>query len=55
MVLLVSLTIPPLQQVNQTGKSFNWGLIINNVSGYNFVTGTVINSLGNIEVVSTLS
>ena len=38
--------------VNQTGKSFNWGLIINNVSGYNFVTGTVINSLGNIEVVS---
>ena len=38
--------------VNQTGRSFNWGLIINNVSGYNFVTGTVINSLGNIEVVS---
>ncbi len=41
--------------VNQTGRSFNWGLIINIVSGYNFVTGTVINSLGNIEVVSTLS
>ena len=38
--------------VNQTGKSFNWGLIINGSSGYDFVTGTVINSYGNVEIVS---
>ena len=41
--------------VNQTGKSFNWGQIINGTSGYNFVTGTVINSYGNVEVVSSLN
>ena len=41
--------------VNQTGKSFNWGQIINGASGYNFVTGTVISSYGNVEVVSSLN
>ena len=41
--------------VNQTGKSFDWGQIINGTSGYNFVTGTVINSYGNVEVVSGLN
>ena len=38
--------------VNKTGKAFNWGLIIDGVSGYNFVTGTVIRRNGNVEVVS---
>ena len=38
--------------VNKTGKAFNWGLIIDGVSGYNFVTGTVIRRSGNVEVVS---
>ena len=38
--------------VNQTGRSFDWGQIINGTSGYSFVTGTVINSYGNVEVVS---
>ena len=37
---------------NQTGRSFDWGLIINGTSGYNFVTGTVYNQYGNVEVVS---
>ena len=35
--------------INKTGKSFDWGSIVNNSSGYNFVTGTVS---GNVEVVS---
>ncbi len=38
--------------VNKTGKAFDWGLIIDGVSGYNFVTGTVIRRSGNVEVVS---
>ena len=38
--------------INKTGKSFDWGSIVNNSSGYNFVTGTVVNSNGNVEVVS---
>ena len=38
--------------VNKTGKAFDWGLIIDDVSGYNFVTGTVIRINGNVEVVS---
>ena len=33
-------------------RSFNWGNIINGSSGYNCVTGTVVNSLGDVEVVS---
>ena len=36
--------------INKTGKSFDWGDIVNYSSGYNFVTGTVVNS--NVEVVS---
>lgn len=31
--------------INKTGKAFDWGLIINNVSGYNFVTGTVYSQM----------
>ena len=38
--------------INKTGKSFDWGYIVNNSSGYDFVTGTVVNSNGNVEVVS---
>ena len=38
--------------INKTGKSFDWGSIVNNSYGYNFVTGTVVNSYGNVEVVS---
>ena len=38
--------------INKTGKSFDWGYIVNNRTGYNFVTGTVVNSNGNVEVVS---
>ena len=41
--------------INKTGKSFDWGSIVNGSygsSGYNFVTGTVVNSVGNIEVVA---
>ena len=38
--------------INKTGKSFDWGYIVNNSSGYDFVTGTVVNSSGNVEVVS---
>ena len=38
--------------INKTGKAFDWGLIINNVSGYNFVTGTVYSQYGNVEIVS---
>lgn len=38
--------------INKTGRSFDWGLIINGTSGYNFVTGTVYNQYGNVEIVS---
>jgi len=38
--------------INKTGRSFNWGDIVNWGSGYNFITGTVVNSNGNVEVVS---
>ena len=38
--------------VNKTGNSFDWGTIINNSSGYNFVTGTVENGNGNVEITS---
>ena len=38
--------------INKTGRSFNWGDIVNWSSGYNFVTGTVVNDNGNVEVVS---
>ena len=38
--------------INKTGKSIDWGFIVNGISGYNFVTGTVVNSNGNVEVVS---
>ena len=38
--------------INKTGKSFDWGDIVNGSSGYNFVTGTVVNSSGNVEVVN---
>ena len=38
--------------VNQTGKSFNWGNILYNTSGFEFVTGTVVSSYGNVEVIS---
>ena len=38
--------------INKTGKSFDWGYIVNGSSGYNFVTGTVVNDNGNVEVVS---
>ena len=38
--------------INKTGKSFDWGSIVNDSYGYNFVTGTVVNSNGNVEVVS---
>ena len=38
--------------INKTGKSFDWGYIVNGSYGYDFVTGTVVNSNGNVEVVS---
>ena len=38
--------------INKTGKSFDWGSIVNDSYGYNFITGTVVNSNGNVEVVS---
>ena len=38
--------------INKTGKSFDWGRIVNGSYGYNFVTGTVVNDNGNVEVVS---
>ena len=37
--------------INKTGRSFDWGHIVNNSSAF-FVTGTVVNSYGNVEVVS---
>ena len=38
--------------INKTGNAFNWGYIVSAGSDYNFVTGTVVNSNGNVEVVS---
>ena len=38
--------------VNKTGRSFDWGYIINNSSGYNFAAGTVVNAVGNVEITS---
>ena len=38
--------------INKTGKSFDWGYIVNSSSDYNFITGTIVNSDGNVEVVS---
>ena len=38
--------------VNKTGRSFDWGYIINGSSGYNFAAGTVVNSYGNVEITS---
>ena len=38
--------------INKTDKVFDWGTIVNSSSGYNFVTGTVVNSNGNVEVVN---
>ena len=38
--------------VNKTGNSFNWGYIINASYGYIFVTGTVVNDAGNVEITS---
>ena len=38
--------------VNKTGKSFDWGFIVNGISGYIFITGTVKNDYGNVEVVN---
>ena len=38
--------------VNKTGRTFDWGSIINGSSGYNFVTGTVVNAVGNVSVTS---
>ena len=41
--------------INKTGRSFAWGQIVNNSynsTSYNFITGTVVNSNGNVEVVS---
>ena len=39
--------------VNQTGKSFNWGNILYDTPSFEFITGTVINSYGNVEVVAS--
>lgn len=41
-----------IKVINKTGRSFDWGSIINSKTGYNFVTGTVGNSAGNVEIVS---
>lgn len=35
---------------NKSGKTFDFGSIINGESGYNFAKGTVINSYGNVEI-----
>ena len=36
--------------INKTGYLFNWGNIINGTSGYEFITGTVENNYGNVEI-----
>ena len=39
--------------INKTGKSFNWKDIVGSTSSSaTFITGTVVNNLGNVEVVS---
>ena len=40
--------------INKTGKSFDWGIIVNGSSStdYTFITGTVVNNTGNVEIVS---
>ena len=40
--------------INKTGKSFGWGIIVNGSSStdYTFITGTVVNNTGNVEIVS---
>ena len=40
--------------INKTGKSFDWGAILNSSSSeeYTFAFGTVVNSAGNVEIVS---
>ena len=37
---------------NKTGRTFDWGSIINGGSAYKFVTGTVENGNGNVEITS---
>ena len=37
--------------INPSGRTFNFGNIINGVSGYNFVSGTVDNVYGNVNVI----
>ena len=39
--------------INKTGRSFNWGNIINSYSGYSFATGTVTNTTGNVSITSS--
>lgn len=36
---------------NKTGKAFDWGYVINDETGYNFETSTVVNSAGNVEII----
>ena len=38
--------------INKTGKSIDWGFVVNGISGYTFITGTVKNDYGNVEVVN---
>ena len=40
--------------INKTGKSFDWGIIVNGSysTDYTFITGTVVNNTGNVEIVS---
>ena len=40
--------------INKTGKSFDWGIIVNGSSStdYTFITGTVVNNTGNVEIVN---
>ena len=36
--------------INATGRTFNWGNVINGSAGYSFVTGTVVNAAGNVVI-----
>ena len=46
-----SLNNPNLTTIyNNTGKAFDWGIIVNGTSGYNFETGIVENEYGNVEI-----
>ena len=41
--------------INQTGKVFDWGQIVNgsySATEYNFETGTIVNSAGNVEIIN---